>query len=82
MDKIIKKFRAELDFALIDDFRDVVNEGEFAYHYFVNKDGKNQFSPMCSCMDWISVSIRYIKNFPDFSELKLRMMLYHYHHQQ
>ena len=56
MEKIIKKFGNELDYSLIEDFRDVVNEGEFAYHYFINKDGKNQFSPMCSCMDWISVS--------------------------
>lgn len=68
MEKIIKKFGNELDYSLIEDFRDVVNEGEFAYHYFINKDGKNQFSPMCSCMDWISVSIRYIKHFPAFSD--------------
>lgn len=68
MEKTVKKFGNELDFSLIEDFRDVVNEGEFAYHYFINKDGKNQFSPICSCMDWISVSIRYIKNFPAFSD--------------
>lgn len=68
MEKTIKKFGNELNYSLIEDFRDVVNEGEFAYHYFINKDGRNQFSPMCSCMDWISVSIRYIKHFPAFSD--------------
>lgn len=44
-------FGVTIDDTLITDFRDVVNEGEFAYSYFINRNGKNQFSPICSCMD-------------------------------
>lgn len=61
-------FCVTIDDTLITDFRDVVNEGEFAYSYFINRNGKNQFSPICSCMDWISVSVRYLMNFPELSE--------------
>lgn len=61
-------FCVTIDDTLITDFRDVVNEQEFAYSYFINRDGKNQFSPICSCMDWISVSVRYLMDFPEFSE--------------
>lgn len=61
-------FGVTIDDTLITDFRDVVNEGEFAYSYFINRYGKNQFSPICSCMDWISVSVRNLMNFPELSE--------------
>ncbi|MEH5098386.1 hypothetical protein PO486_10895 [Atlantibacter hermannii] len=61
-------FGVTIDDSLITDFRDVVNEGEFAYSYFIHRNGKNQFSPICSCMDWISVSVRYLMNFPELSE--------------
>ncbi|RZV02970.1 UNVERIFIED_ORG: hypothetical protein EOZ59_2974 [Serratia quinivorans] len=61
-------FGVTIDDTLITDFRDVVNEREFAYSYFINRNGKNQFSPICSCMDWISVSVRYLMNFPELSE--------------
>lgn len=61
-------FGVTIDDTLITDFRDVVNERDFAYSYFINRNGKNQFSPICSCMDWISVSVRYLMNFPKLSE--------------
>lgn len=47
---------------LITRFRDKVNEHGFVYFYYNNKDGKNYWNPICSCMDWISVAIRSIIN--------------------
>jgi hypothetical protein len=53
---------------LITKFRDVVNDNhKFIYHAYSNKNGKNQFNPICSCMDWISVAIRSIQEAPDLS---------------
>ncbi|MEB6378764.1 hypothetical protein MXM41_07435 [Leclercia adecarboxylata] len=68
MKEIIKEFSVTLNDSLINDFRDVVNDEGFAYHYFANKDGRNQFNPICSCMDWITVAVRSISNFPELSE--------------
>lgn len=68
MKTIIEEFSIALDDTLIEEFRDTVNEQEFAYNYYHNKDGKNLFNLICSCMDWISVSVRYIKNFPELSD--------------
>lgn len=45
---------------LISQFRNKVNEHNFVYHYYSNKDGKNYWNPICSCMDWISVAVRSI----------------------
>lgn len=47
---------------LITKFRDKVNEYGFVYFYYSNKDSKNYWNPICSCMDWISVAIRSIIN--------------------
>lgn len=68
MKEIIKAFSISLNDSLINDFRDAVNDGEFVYHYFANKDGRNQFNPICSCMDWITVAVRSISNFPELSD--------------
>jgi hypothetical protein len=50
----------------ISDFRDLVNSNSnFICQEFQNKNGKNLWSLICSCMDWLTVSIRHIENLPD-----------------
>lgn len=68
MKTIIDEFSVSLDDILISEFRETVSEGSFILNNFSNKDGKNLFNPICSCMDWISVSVRFISNFPELSE--------------
>lgn len=47
--KITKtNFGITINDTLITDFRDVVNERDFVYSYFINRNGKNQFSPVLS----------------------------------
>lgn len=67
MKSISDEFSIALDDSLISDFKDTVNELEFGYNYYHNIEGKNLFNPICSCMDWINVSVRYIRNFPELS---------------
>lgn len=67
MKSISDEFSIALDDSLISDFRDTVNELDFVYNYYHNIEGKNLFNPICSCMDWINVSVRYIRNFPELS---------------
>lgn len=53
----------------IRDFRDLVNSNSsFVYQTYKNKNGKNLFNLICSCMDWITVSIRHLENAPDFDK--------------
>lgn len=49
MDKLIKKFR------------EVVNQDNFVLEKYRNNDDKDKWSCICSCMDWIDVSVEYIK---------------------
>ncbi|WP_115898404.1 hypothetical protein [Marinomonas pollencensis] len=50
----------------ISDFRDLVNSNsKFVYHIYKDKGGKNLFNLVCSCMDWISVSVRHLENAPE-----------------
>lgn len=42
----------------INKFRSVVNANNFTYFHFRDRNGSNQWNVICSCMDWISVSIR------------------------
>lgn len=60
----------------ISDFRDLVNShSSFVYKVYRNKDGKNYWNIICSCMDWISVSIRYLRNAPELSsDIDVRVM--------
>lgn len=47
----------------ISDFRDLVNSNsKFVYQIYKDKGGKNLFHLVCSCMDWISVSVRHLEN--------------------
>lgn len=51
----------------ISNFRDLVNSiSKFVYQIYKDKGGKNLYHLVCSCMDWISVSVRHIENAPKF----------------
>jgi len=46
----------------ISDFRDLVNSNSnFICQRYLNKDGKNLWNLICSCMDWLTVSIRHLQ---------------------
>lgn len=47
-DNLIRKFRKE------------VNDGNLVFEHFVNVNGKNHWSCICSAMDWISMSVSSI----------------------
>lgn len=48
-----------MDSKLIDLFREKVNNNgaDFVLHRYRNNNGKNQWSIICSAMDWISVVV-------------------------
>lgn len=49
---------------LIDQFRERVNKNNYVLNKYRNIDGKNKWSCICSCMDWISVAISYLSENP------------------
>ena len=50
-------------------FRDLVNSNSsFVYQIYKDKGGKNLFNLVCSCMDWITVSVRHLENAPEFDK--------------
>ncbi len=49
-------------------FRNVVNNKKFTYFHYRNRNGKNQWNVICSCMDWITVSIRSLMHSDDLSK--------------
>lgn len=50
----------------ISDFRDLVNSNSsFVYKKYSDNNGKNHWNLICSCMDWISVSISFLQNAPE-----------------
>lgn len=55
MDKIINDSK-------ISDFRDLINSNSsFIYQEYQNKNGKNLWNLICSCMDWLTVSVRHLQ---------------------
>lgn len=60
----------------ISDFRELVNSNSgFVCNVYRNKDGKNYWNIICSCMDWLTVSIRYLQNAPELdSNIDVRVM--------
>ncbi len=48
---------------LIRQFRDQFNEGDFGYLRYKNRNGKDDFSAICSSIDWIEVAIDYMIDF-------------------
>ena len=51
-----------LDFKLINIFRDKVNEEEYVFFKYRNVNGEDQWSRICSAMDWITVGMEYIQS--------------------
>lgn len=50
----------------ISNFRDLVNSNSnFICQEYQNQNGKNLWNLICSCMDWLTVSIRHLENLPD-----------------
>lgn len=49
-----------MDISLIREFRDRVNKHDWVLHCYRNKDGANQWSIICSAMDWIEVCVEEI----------------------
>lgn len=45
---------------LLHEFRNKVNEGDMILHIFRNKNNRNQWSILCSAMDWIEVALEGI----------------------
>ncbi|HDT2998597.1 TPA: hypothetical protein QHL53_000789 [Proteus mirabilis] len=64
-----ERIRNILDSNLIEKFSKTVNGNNHyvCYKYF-NVEGKNDWNIVCSCMDWIKVSVNYLYSFPDFSK--------------
>lgn len=60
----------------ITDFRDLVNSNSgFIYTTYNNRNGKNQWNLICSCMDWLTVSIRHLQNAPTLDKnIDIRVM--------
>lgn len=60
----------------ISEFRDLVNSNSnFVCNDFRDKNGKNHWNLVCSCMDWLSVSIRYLQNTPELDKnIDVRVM--------
>jgi len=50
--------------SLINNFRERVNRRYFVYNKYLNYEGKNKWSIICSSMDWISVAISYLEKHP------------------
>ncbi|MBE0362122.1 hypothetical protein PULV_a3921 [Pseudoalteromonas ulvae UL12] len=60
----------------ITDFRELVNDNSsFVCKKYKNINNKNLWNPICSCMDWITVSIRFLQDSPELSEnIDIRVM--------
>ncbi|AUZ86040.1 hypothetical protein CDW43_09310 [Methylophaga nitratireducenticrescens] len=53
----------------ISKFRDLINSNSsFVFHVYRNIDGKNNWNLICSCMDWITVSIRHLQSTPELEK--------------
>lgn len=65
-----------IDQNLIGEFRDKVNSNSsFIYNTYKNKNDKNHWSIICSCMDWISVSVRFLSSKQSFDdEIDVKVM--------
>ena len=60
----------------ISNFRGLVNSNSnFICQEYRNQNGKNLWNLICSCMDWLTVSIRHLENLPDKDEnIDVRVM--------
>lgn len=53
-----------LELGLINEFRGVVNENNFTYFRYSNYRDKNQWNCICSAMDWITVAVEHLADYP------------------
>ncbi|PSV22506.1 hypothetical protein C0W44_03965 [Photobacterium leiognathi subsp. mandapamensis] len=60
----------------ISNFRDLVNSNSnFVFNAYSNNNGKNHWNLICSCMDWLTVSIRHLQHAPELDEnIDVRVM--------
>lgn len=56
---------------LIRNFRNFINEDNYVLEKYRNIDDKDKWSCICSCMDWIDVCIKYIKDNKEKIEKKI-----------
>ncbi|EMF0803803.1 TPA: hypothetical protein ACV5CR_001341 [Klebsiella aerogenes] len=69
MHTMLEDYGVEINEYLIDELREAVNHNlDYVYTHFSDQKGKNRWGALCSCMDWITVAIRYIKNYPELSD--------------
>lgn len=61
-----------LELRLIDEFREAVNENDFAYFRYSNNNDKNQWNCICSAMDWITVAVEHLAGYPQKGVHNLR----------
>ncbi|HAK1274665.1 TPA: hypothetical protein H1128_001867 [Listeria monocytogenes] len=40
-----------------------------------DKEKKNLWSKICSCMDWIEVALAGLQEYPQFSKIKIKVLL-------
>lgn len=52
-----------LDYSLYYKLRARVNQDNFVYFYYSNRNEKNNFNCICSAMDWIDVALEYINDY-------------------
>ena len=50
--------------SLIDKFRDEVNNNDWTFFEYINKNNKNKWNCICSAMDWITVASEYLESHP------------------
>lgn len=68
-DREMLKKENNIKYSLITEFRDMINSNNnyVLFKYFNNK-GRNQWHIICSCMDWISVSVNFMYSLPELSK--------------
>lgn len=66
----------DIDDKLIIEFRKIINSNSnFVRNSYIPRNGKNLWNIICSCMDWISVSIRFLSsNIEMHEEIDVRVM--------
>lgn len=70
-----------MDKSIILNFRDFINENvDFMVQHYINENEKNLWNCICSCMDWIDISIDYINSIQyDYENINVKtMQIYSY----
>ena len=59
------------DRQLIEEFRNTVNDTDFTLFRYREKQNRNQWSCICSAMDWITVAVDHLNTYPNVGARKL-----------